>query len=460
MTPERLKLINRIFEAAVGRPPAERSAYLDGACAGDPALRREVEALITRRAESGGAATGALGEEAGRVGAQARGEVVPGRTTLGSYRIIEKLGSGGLGTVYLAKDARLGRRVALKVLPERFASDEELVRRFEQEARTASALNHPNIITVHEIGEAEGRRFIVTEYVEGRTLRERMGEGRFEWAEALDICAQVAGALVKAHDAGVVHRDIKPENVMVDEEGHVKVLDFGIAKRLTPASAVDTEAPTNAQVNTAAGIVLGTATYMSPEQLRGQELDARTDVWSLGVMLYEMLAGRTPFEAQTYGDLVVSILHGDAPPLSDSGLEAPAPLERVLALALAKERAARYPSARELREDLRRLRKQLDFSAETVRDAGLTPAGPHDASASPRDAAELQGVAADSPAGAADLRAARAPERHAATRPPQTPAARPPHARATAQPRRAGRAHRRRGRRRRERADADALAAR
>jgi class 3 adenylate cyclase/tetratricopeptide (TPR) repeat protein len=425
MTPERLKLINRIFEAAVGRPPAERSAYLDGACAGDPALRREVEALIARRAESGGAS----GEEAGRVGASARGEVVPGRTTLGSYRIIEKLGAGGMGTVYLAKDARLGRRVALKLLPEHFARDEELVRRFEQEARAASALNHPNIITVHEIGEAEGRRFIVTEYVEGRTIRERMGEGRFELAEALDICAQVAGALVKAHDAGVVHRDIKPENVMVDEEGHVKVLDFGIAKRLTPSPSVDTEAPTSAQVNTAAGIVLGTATYMSPEQLRGQELDARTDVWSLGVMLYEMLAGRTPFEAQTYGDLVVSILHGDAPPLSDSGLEAPAPLERILSLALAKERDARYPSARELRDDLRRLRKQLDFGAEAVRDAGLTPAGPRAASADPRAGAE-------SHAGAADSRAARAPERHAATRPPQTPAARPPKAQTTTEQRR------------------------
>jgi serine/threonine protein kinase/predicted ATPase/class 3 adenylate cyclase len=406
MTPERLKLINRIFEAAFARPPAERSAYLDGACASDPSLRGEVEALIARREESGGAS----GEDAGRFGASARGEVVPGRTTLGSYRIIEKLGAGGMGTVYLAKDARLGRRVALKLLPEHFARDEELVRRFEQEARAASALNHPNIITVHEIGEAEGRRFIVTEYVEGRTLRERMGEARFELAEALDICAQVAGALVKAHDAGVVHRDIKPENVMVDEEGHVKVLDFGIAKRLTSAASIDTEAPTSAQVNTAAGIVLGTSTYMSPEQLRGQELDARTDVWSLGVMLYEMLAGRTPFEAQTYGDLVVSILHGDAPPLSDSGVEAPAELERILALALAKQRDARYPSARELRDDLRRLHKQLDFSAETVRDVGLASAGPR--------------AAADSHGGAAESRAARASERHAATRQPQTSAAR------------------------------------
>ncbi|PYS75818.1 MAG: hypothetical protein DMF66_18120, partial [Acidobacteria bacterium] len=176
----------------------------------------------------------------------------------------------------------------------------------EQEARAASVLNHPNIITVHEIGESEGRRFIVTEFVEGRTLRERLGEGRFDVGDALDICAQVAGALAKAHDAGIVHRDIKPENVMVDEEGHVKVLDFGIAKRLAPAPSIDTEAPTSAQVNTAAGVVLGTSTYMSPEQVRGLELDARTDIWSLGVVLYEMVAGRAPFEAQTYGDLLAA----------------------------------------------------------------------------------------------------------------------------------------------------------
>ena len=430
MTPERRKQINRIFEAAVERPPSERPAYLDGACAGDPSLREEVESLIARRSESEAAESGVPGaaeEGAGRAVAGGRGEVVPGRTTLGSYRILEKLGSGGMGTVYLAKDARLGRRVALKLLPEHFAGDEELVRRFVQEARAASNLNHPNILTVHEIGEAEGRRFIVTELVEGRTLRERLSEGRFELGDALDICAQVAGALAKAHDAGVVHRDIKPENVMVDEEGHVKVLDFGIAKRLAPAASVDTEAPTSAQVNTAAGVVLGTAAYMSPEQVRGQELDPRTDVWSLGVVLYEMLAGRPPFEAQNYGDLVVSILHGEPPPLSDSGVESPPELERLLGLALAKERDERYRSARELREDLRRLRRQLDFSAETVLDArGLPAAAPR------RPTAEAAGDDRAAPSVDRPLRGLR----------------------------RAGRAHGGRGRGGRGRADGRPLAAR
>jgi len=366
MTPERRKQISRIFEATIERAPAERSAYLDETCAGDAALRVEVEALIARRAQSEAgesAGSGAGGEEvAGR-----RGEVVPGRTTLGSYRILEKLGAGGMGTVYLARDARLGRRVALKLLPEHFARDAELVRRFEQEARAASVLNHPNIITVHEIGESEGRRFIVTEFVEGRTLRERLGEGRFDVGDALDICAQVAGALAKAHDAGIVHRDIKPENVMVDEEGHVKVLDFGIAKQVAQAPSIDTEAPTTARVvNTASGVVLGTSTYMSPEQLRGQELDARTDIWSLGVLFYEMVAGRAPFEAQTYGDLIVAILHGEPPPLSDFGVEPSEEIGAVLSRALAKDKDARWPSAKELQNELRRLKRQLDFSADQI----------------------------------------------------------------------------------------------
>src|SRR5204862_3503821 len=182
-----------IFEAAVGRAPAERSAYLDGACAGDPALRREVESLIARAQRSEAEESdgrGAPKEDAGRAAGATPGEVVPGRTTLGSYRILEKLGAGGMGTVYLAKDARLGRRVALKLLPTHFARDDERVRRFEQEARAAAALNHPNILTVHEIGEPAGRRFIVTEFVEGRTLRERLAEGRFALAEALGVGAQ------------------------------------------------------------------------------------------------------------------------------------------------------------------------------------------------------------------------------------------------------------------------------
>jgi class 3 adenylate cyclase/tetratricopeptide (TPR) repeat protein/predicted Ser/Thr protein kinase len=371
MTPERRKKVNRIFEAVLARAPAERSAYLDGACAEDPALREEVESLLRERespaAEDAGE-PGAREEDARRPREGGNAEVVPGATTLGSYRIIEKLGEGGMGAVYLAKDARLGRRVALKLLPAHFARNDERVRRFEQEARAASALNHPNILTVHEIGESQGRRFIVTEFVEGRTLRERMSEARFTLGEALDVCAQVAGALAKAHASGIVHRDIKPDNVMIDEEGHVKVLDFGIAKQLAADGNVDTEAPTSAQVNTASGVVLGTSTYMSPEQLRGTELDARTDIWSLGVLLYELVAGRPPFEAATYGDLIVAILHGEPPPLSDFREEATEELEAVVRRALSKEKDGRWPSAKDFQNELRRIKRQLDFNAETVRD--------------------------------------------------------------------------------------------
>src|SRR5579885_1444713 len=396
MTPERRKQITRIFERALELAPSERAAYLEAACAGDDVLRGLVESFISSYSGAGGVENGASQSDKNVEGDEGAGaEVVPGRTTLGSYRILEKLGEGGMGAVYLAKDKRLGRRVAVKLLPTHFASDDERVRRFEQEARAASALNHPNILTVHEIAESKGRRFIVTEFVEGRTLRERLlSEGRFALAEALDVCAQVAGALAKAHASGIVHRDIKPENVMVDDEGHVKVLDFGIAKQLARARGVDTEAPTNARVNTAAGVVLGTSTYMSPEQLRGLDLDARTDIWSLGVMLYEMLAGRAPFGAKTYGDLVVAILHDEPPPLSAFCPESPAELDDVVRRTLAKETESRWPSAKELQNELRWLRRRLDFSAETVRDeratSSVAQSPPRAASKSPVSPARQQ----------------------------------------------------------------------
>jgi serine/threonine protein kinase/predicted ATPase len=379
MTPERLRQIRDIYERAMGLEPAHRAAYLVVACAGDDELRREVDALaetdehpavpdssLKPSPRKSTASKSSSRKRARKSGEQTPLEVVPGRTTLGAYRILEKIGAGGMGTVYLAKDTRLGRRVALKLLPAQFARDEELVRRFEQEARAASALNHPNIITVHEIGEERGRLFIVTEFVEGKTLRERMWERRFSTSEALDVCAQVAGALQKAHAAGVVHRDVKPENLMLDEDGHVKVLDFGIAKQVASVPSVDTEAPTSAQVNTASGIVLGTTAYMSPEQVRGYELDGRSDVWSLGCVLYEMLTGRAPFEEKNFGDLVVAILHGNPPSLTDLAPEVSADVTVLVARALAKRREDRYESAKEFREELRRVARLLDVRADTL----------------------------------------------------------------------------------------------
>jgi class 3 adenylate cyclase/tetratricopeptide (TPR) repeat protein/predicted Ser/Thr protein kinase len=383
MSLRREEQVKRIALSALERDPAERAAFVAEACAGDEGLRREVEALLERRwREDGGGVVSDAADAAGlrrplhstahelrlvsppaNPDEEAAGEEpLPPGTMLGPYRIIEKLGEGGMGAVYLAKDARLGRRVALKFLPAHFASDEERVRRFQQEARAASALNHPNIITVHEIGELEGRHFIATEFVEGRTLRECVEAGPLPVEQALEVCAQVAGALSKAHQGGLIHRDIKPENVMVDSDGHVKVVDFGIAKQFAPPRVDATE---GRRVSTEPGLVLGTSSYMSPEQVRGLHLDERTDVWSLGVVLHEALSGSVPFDAPTYGDLVVSILQEDAPPLARPGVAADVleELERIVRKALAKRREDRYQSAREMQQDLRRLHRRVEFAS-------------------------------------------------------------------------------------------------
>ncbi len=211
--------------------------------------------------------------------------------SIGHYRIVTKIGTGGMGEVYLAQDAKLERQVALKVLLDEVAGDEERVRRFVQEAKAASALNHPNILTVYEIGEFEHTRYIATELIKGETLRDRLRGEPMTLREVLDVAMQVAAALNAAHGAGIVHRDIKPENIMLRDDGIVKVLDFGLAKlNANPAGQADSEDATRAQVNTRPGVVMGTVLYMSPEQARGKETDARCDVWSLGVVMYEMLA--------------------------------------------------------------------------------------------------------------------------------------------------------------------------
>ena len=293
---------------------------------------------------------------------------------LGRYEVRSKLGEGGMGEVYLARDTtELEREVAIKVLPADLAADPERMRRFVQEAKTASSLNHPNILTVYEIGEADSSRFIATEYVEGETLRQRLSRSRPSLREALDIAVQVASALVAAHKAGVVHRDIKPENVMVRGDGIVKVLDFGIAKlaeRRTQAAA-DTEAPTQALVNTGPGVVMGTVSYMSPEQARGLAVDERTDIWSLGCVLYEMVAGRLPFEGETATDVLSVILHREPQSLLLLRRDVPDELERIVEKALTKDREERYQLAKELGVDLRRLRQHLDVEAELER--SVTP---------------------------------------------------------------------------------------
>jgi eukaryotic-like serine/threonine-protein kinase len=228
---------------------------------------------------------------------------LPSGARLGHFEIKYQLGAGGMGEVYLAQDMKLDRKVALKILPADLAADVDLMRRFTQEAKSAAAINHPNIAHIYEIGEDGGTNFIVMEFIDGITLREQMRQPSMKLAEVLEVAAQLAGALSVAHSAGIVHRDIKPENVMIRADGIVKVLDFGLAKLSAPLSidSIDSEAPTRANVNTDPGVVMGTAIYMSPEQARGLPVDARTDIFSLGVVLYEMVAGRLPFDGPNRG---------------------------------------------------------------------------------------------------------------------------------------------------------------
>ena len=284
---------------------------------------------------------------------------------LGRYEIRSLLGVGGMGEVYLAQDTQLRRPVALKLLPPEFTLNEERLGRFKQEAFAASALNHPNILTIYEIGSEDDSHFIATEFIEGVSLRERMAKEGLTIEQVLDVGGQIGSALAAAHAAGIVHRDIKPENVMLRRDGYVKVLDFGLAK-LTESQVrhSDPEAATMQVVRTDPGKVMGTANYMSPEQARGLEVDARTDVWSLGVVLYELAAGRVPFEGRTGSDVLVSILSNEPIPLQRHAPDLPAELQRIVRKALRKDVEERYQLVKELALDLKTLRRQLDFNAE------------------------------------------------------------------------------------------------
>src|SRR5512135_746220 len=235
---------------------------------------------------------------------------------LGPYEIVAPLGAGGMGEVYRAHDSRLGRDVAIKVLPAEFAADSDCLRRFEQEARAAGQLNHPNILTVFDVGTHEGAPYIVTELLEGETLRERLRQGGLPVRKAVEIATQIAHGLAAAHEKGIIHRDLKPANVFVTRDGHVKILDFGIAKLAAPKSAQDSEETAAVVEATEAGMMLGTVGYASPEQLRGQHVDHRTDIFSLGCVLYEMISGDRAFKGETAADTVAAILSKDPPPLS------------------------------------------------------------------------------------------------------------------------------------------------
>jgi serine/threonine protein kinase/tetratricopeptide (TPR) repeat protein len=288
-------------------------------------------------------------------------------TKLGRYEIRSPIGAGGMGEVYLASDTELDRTVAIKILPERLASDHQRLQRFIQEAKSASALNHPHILTIHEIGLSGNLHFIATEFIDGETLRHRINEG-MTLLEILEVSSQAANALAAAHAAGIIHRDIKPENIMVRRDGYIKVLDFGLAKLTEPKdSTTDTEAPTRAMVNTGAGTVMGTANYMSPEQAKGTHIDSRSDLWSLGAVLYEMVTKHVPFAGETPTETISLILQKEPPPLTRFAHEVPDELERIVTKALTKDPEQRYQTAKDLLIDLRNLKRKIEVDAEIDR---------------------------------------------------------------------------------------------
>lgn len=288
-------------------------------------------------------------------------------TKFGHYEIRSQLGVGGMGEVYLAFDTELDRAVAIKILPESLASDQNRLQRFIQEAKAASALNHPHILTIHEIGATENSRFIATEFIDGDTLRQHMNSS-LKLTEILEIAIQSASALAAAHTAGIIHRDIKPENIMVRRDGYIKVLDFGLAKLTEPqGSQTDGEAPTKAMVNTGAGTVMGTANYMSPEQAKGVHVDVRSDIWSLGVVLYEMVSSHVPFRGETPTETISLILQRDAAPLTRFAPNVPTELERIVAKALTKDREDRYQTMKDFLIDLRALKRKIEVDAEIDR---------------------------------------------------------------------------------------------
>jgi len=364
MTPARFQTIEEIFRAALDQEPDQIGVFLDAACEGDQVLRRKVEALLASRQRAGSfIETSAVGI-ATRIIENGQADLLVGQT-FGHYKLSKRIGAGGMGEVYLATDITAGRKAALKLLPMRFTGDAERLKRFQQEAHAVVALNHPNILTVYEIGEDHSIHYIASELIEGETLRQRLTRGQIQLSEAVDVAIQVASALAAAHEAGIVHRDIKPENIMLRPDGYVKVLDFGIAKlaesAFAQATADGAEPVTLAETNL--GSILGTVRYMSPEQASGAPVDKRTDIWSLGVVLYEMVTGHEPFSGDTPREVMTSILEKEPPPLKSYIRQAPAELQQIINKALRKDRTERYQSAGEMLQALKNLRHKLELKA-------------------------------------------------------------------------------------------------
>ena len=361
--PQSWQRVKEVFDGALSREGVERQAFLDRECGNEPELRQEVESLLRSYEVAGSFMEAPAVAHAADSLAGVSQKLAPGQRVK-HYQIVNLLGEGGMGEVYLATDTILGRRIALKVLPAFVSNDPDRLRRFTQEARAASRLSHPNVCVVHEIGETDdGRPFIAMEYVEGMTLRQRLKNQALKLGDVLDIAIQVAEGLIAAHDAGIVHRDIKPENIMIRPEGYVKILDFGLAKLTERHLGAMHTTMSTLLFNSSPGTVIGTAAYMSPEQARGIAVDERTDIWGLGVVLYEMASGNAPFTGETPTDVVVAIVEREQPPISRHVDGTPPELERIVRKALRKDRNERYQIVKELAIDLRSLRRELELNS-------------------------------------------------------------------------------------------------
>jgi eukaryotic-like serine/threonine-protein kinase len=364
LLPNRWALLETLFHEVLGLKPEARSAYLDKACGFDEQLHQEVEHLVAafekdseflERPAAHTTTTDKIDAVISLVG-----------QCLGSYVVIRELSRGGMAGIYLAEDLRLKRQAALKVLPTLFTQNPDCLHRFEFEARAASALNHPNILTIYDIGQAQGLHFIATEFVDGFTLRQRIDMDEMKLAEVLSVTVQISRALSAAHDGGIVHRDIKPENVMVRPDGLVKLLDFGIAKLRESTYTAQVRAPSPVRhvgPSTEAGAVLGTVSYMSPEQALGLDVDHRSDIFSLGIVTYELVAGHRPFKGDDKRALMASILQEQPQSFKTLKLDVPPELDEIVLRMLSKKREVRYQSAKDLGADLMRLQRSIEVEA-------------------------------------------------------------------------------------------------